>query len=81
MEGKQEKVISIGKKFHVSSVLENKRGGKKISNWKLCPGCPIPFLTLLQIESNDVKCCSTSHSAVHQFAVGMFSYFYFIFFK
>lgn len=43
MEGKQGKVISIGKEVHVSSVLENKRGEK--NNWKLCPSCLTPLLS------------------------------------
>lgn len=45
------------------------------------PTLPDSFLILLQIKPSDVKCYFTSRSAARQLAVGLFSYFDFIFLK
>lgn len=45
------------------------------------PTLPDSFLILLQIKASDVKCYFASRSAVRQLAVGLFSYFDFIFLK
>lgn len=76
--GKAGESDSTGKKFHVSSVLENKGEGKKII--EIMPTLPDSFLILLQIKPNDVKCYFASRSGVRQLAVGLVFLFLFYFF-